>query len=148
MTCDRRDGLEKPLNDWIRHHPELDSAPDEAALSIQNIDFVVHQYLVPNECSLEYETVNLMLIEIKNYGATNNNVAQNDTFSLIDQALWVTHRQRELLTTMRGRKYLVYHGFHCLQLSGLTPDDSETMLWDGKSITTEQLIEILRFGKP
>ena len=38
-----------------------------------------------------------------------------------------------------------YHGFHLLQLSATTPDDSERMWWDGKKITRNQLIQLLRF---
>jgi len=37
------------------------------------------------------------------------------------------------------------YGVHKLRLSGPTPDQSDRITWDNKSIDTEQLIKVLRY---
>ncbi len=143
MTAIRRDGNEAALNAWIRNHPRLGSGPNQAALSIQNLDFIVHRYLVrEDKTNRILQRVHFLCIEAKTHGAKSN-VAQSDTLSITDQAF--EHAHKSIVNTIRGRKRLFYHGLHYLILSGTSPEDSTEILWDQKPITPNQLVDLIRF---
>ena len=66
MTARKRNAVEEPFNDWIRHHPQLDSAPEEAALYITDVDFVVHKYVVIDRSNGRHlRRQHIMLLEHK-----------------------------------------------------------------------------------
>ena len=69
-----------PFSLWLKEEPDLDSAARVAALSISDVDFVVHQYLKNN----------IMLIEEKRYGG-DSRTAQKDTLSVVNQMLKVAN---------------------------------------------------------
>ena len=144
MTAPRRDNCETPFSDWVRRHPLLSSAPNGAALSITDVDYVIHKYFVKDKATNEtLGRQHLMLIELKTHEATLSRPAQKDTLHLLDQALGYSDRQQ--VEVMRGRKLSYYHGLHVLRLQNTTPANSEWMAWDDVKINTELLIRILRF---
>ena len=143
MTRPRRDGNEAPFKDWVRHHPKLGSKPDEAALSVCDVDNVFHKYIVVDKSSgLYLHRHHLMCVELKTHMAKAP-FAQRDTLDVLDQALDLSHKQK--IKTARGVKMLYYHGLHLLQLSDVCPVTSDQMLWDGKIIDEPTLVGLLLF---
>lgn len=146
MTAPYRGEYERPFNTWVRNHPKLGSGPNEAALSIQNLDFIIHKYLVrEDKTGYVLNHIHLMLIELKTMGAAMRD-PQRDTLWVLDQLLSAADK-RVVNTLSRGPKTTFYHGLHLLRLSGTTPDDSAQMCWDKKTdpITADTLVGLLRF---
>ena len=138
------DGRE-PMMRWINEHPQLGSGPREAALSVQNLDGVIHQYLVFDRDGNNLHRNHIMLLETKSRMAKPGS-CQQDTFRKLNRLL--IEAPDVVVDSMfdrRGAEQVFYHGMHLLQLSQTTPDDSDTMYWDYKAITTEQLLLLLRF---
>jgi hypothetical protein len=129
---------------WINEHPDLGSLPHQAALSIQDIDGIIHQYKVKDRrTGRDLHRNHIMLIETKKFHAPVP-PAQWDTYNILHQALWRAHKAGGL-RAFRGKTRLFYHGVHLLSLSGASPEDSEVMLWDKKPITIRQLLQLCRF---
>lgn len=148
LTC-----LETAFSQWIREHPELDSK--KHGLSISDLDWVIHQYKEPEDSRNGSRKINnLMLIEEKRFGAEKS-FAQDDTlFHILDGLLKsiTNEKQRSKrashgkILNARGEYVQVrYYGLHLLQFSGSGPEDSETIHWDEKLITKDDLVQLLRF---
>ena len=93
----------------------------------------------------------MMIVELKVNGASPR-PAQDETFALMNAVMCkATHNGRgrtAVKVFLNGEMRLVKHyGTHVWRLSGTTPDNSETMWWDGKVITTEEVIELLLFER-
>ena len=159
MTVARRDNNDLPFNDWIRHHPCLNSK--DQFLSLTDSDLWVHRYSLRNEKHRRKATDtrqvidNIMLVEIKTF-SKNLPYAQKDTLSVIDGLLRKAcvrkdgRRQHVKIHDSRrvGRKRLVRcFGVHVLQLSHDRPDRSHWILWDGNEISMRCLVETLRFDR-
>lgn len=143
MTIEKRSGVEEPFNQWIRQHPQLGSAEDEAALSIQDVDFIIHKYVVADKANgRQLPRQHIMLLEHKCFNARSRK-AQRDTFNAVSAMLKAGHLKKVKL--WRGRVKLFYHGFHTVRFSGTYPGDSNTIKWDGKLITTPTLVKLLGF---
>lgn len=138
---------EPPFNAWIRAHALLDSSPGGAALSITDLDVAVHQYYVKDKShGRVLRRQNLMYIEDKSHNASLPD-AQRDTLGIIYQHAKAASTIKVVARgkSMRGVVTLTHHGLHVVQFSGTTPDDSETIRWDGKVIDQATLVDILRF---
>lgn len=143
MTTGRRDGNEGPFNAWIRNHPDLGSGPQQAALSITDIDFVAHQYLVVDKASHHIlNRQHILLFELKIHSATVP-TAQHDTLNVLHQIL--SRGDKSYVRAKCGTVRLFYHGLHLLTLSADTPTNSDTIVWDRRRIDTPTLVSILRF---
>lgn len=123
-----------PFKKWIHWHPRLKSRVAE--LDTPDIDNVIHYFG-------DTEYTYIMLLEQKPWGV-GRHFSQKDTQNIINQML--RHSQGKLVKTARGQKKVKYCGYHVINLSGSTPNDSE-ILWDGEKITEDELVEILRFER-
>ena len=145
MTVSRRDKKDTPFDRWVRGHPGLDSAPAGAALSITDIDYCIHKYIVRDKSNKrQLNRQHIMLLETKEWMAEPA-YAQSDTFNAIHQMLRASHHT--VVHLKRGHVKIFYHGIHLLQFSATCPDDSDTIRWDGKKIAKTSLLEILRFER-
>lgn len=152
MTTSRRDGLDSPFGQWIRHHPGLDSIQER--LSVSDSDYWIHRYRAHTDKVGERAVDSIMLVELKTY-MRDLPPAQRDTLHLVNQLLRRASvgpggRRRHLtLDGIRhGEKRRVRcFGVHVLQLSGDRPDRSDVILWDGKYLTEDLLVEILVFDR-
>ena len=137
---------------WIRNNPELDSIKDK--IVVQDQDYWIEKYQDNGTKSFKL----LVGVEIKTMGAQLTD-AQRDLLHILNQLM----RNRKQTPT-KGVKwqagpginvvYSLMHkckvrlrsfGMHVLIFSGLGPDDSDSILWDGKPIDAEILTKILRF---
>lgn len=132
-TRQRNDEYSTENGLWLRRQHAIDSRL--AKLDIQNLDYVVHRYAFPG--------VRLfMLIEEKRFMAEPT-FAQSDTFSILNQALWLANGQT--ITTRRNtRAKLLYYGLHLLQFERTCPDDG-AIFWDRQEITVDVYLKLLRF---
>lgn len=140
-SVDRRE----PVMKWINEHPLLRSGRHEAALSVQDVDAVIHRYWVRDATNGRRLEINhIMLIEIKTYRAKPDN-SQRNTLNVLHCTL-SRGNGISVQSKIDGFVFEVfYHGVHLLQLSHETPNDSDVMWWDTEPITTEQLVKLLRF---
>jgi hypothetical protein len=159
--CSGTINVEEPWKKWIRNNPHLDSM--EHGLSLMDTDMWVHKFgqrrtRVPGwDRDIQY----LMKIEVKTNGA-DITAAQRDDINLIDNLLrtkpWKEHRVngqlvpghpqnvREVFSKRAGKKIrVICHGYHILRMSHETPGCSEWLLWDGREVTKEQVVRILRY---
>lgn len=118
---------------WLKKYGPT-SEEDGDAIDIEDIDFVIFNYL----------TGDLMTIEVKERGGTVR-MAQADTHNILRQLLMLS--SGATVHTKRGIRPIKYHGHHLIQFQNSTPDDGWIKL-DGKTITKEQLLIFLNFGKP
>lgn len=134
---------EQEFNAWVRAQPDLSSSPSGAALSIMDIDFCVHKFVVTDKSSgRQLPRQHIMLMEHKSH-AGGASFAQADTITAIDQMLKASHLT--IAKVHRGYVKMFYHGFHVLRCSANGPNDSDWMEWNGKRISAETLKRLLRF---
>ena len=96
----------------------------------------------------------LMIVEVKEFGASIP-FAQNDTLKVIDAILRkATNRggrrcyikiPDDRFVGRRCFRHVRWTGTHLLQLSADSPANSDRILWDGRLITIQTLIGLLRF---
>ena len=152
MTIARRDGQDTPFSSWIRNHPGLESIRER--LSVSDSDYWIHRYRAHTDKVGERAVDSIMLVELKTHLA-DVPFAQRDTLHLVNQLLRKATlgpggRRRHLTLdgSRHGEKRKVRcFGVHVLQLSGNRPDNSEVILWDGKYLTEDLLVEVLRFER-
>ncbi len=142
MTSPRRDGKEQtPFSEWVRNNPRLDSR--KFGVANQDIDWIWHQWLASCDTIGDRTINHILLIEEKSHGA-DLSPSERDVMFLIDQVLRKTTTQR--LTTLRGDRVNVrIWGYFKLRYSGETILSSNTVWWNKRIITVDQLEEILRF---
>lgn len=116
MTRQRNDSHSTEFGLWLREQPELASSLGYAGT---NVDFLW----------CDYKRDKWMLIEEKRYMAS------------------ITYSQEQLVNRLIAgcRNDPTFYGFHLLQFEKTSPLDG-AMYWDGKRITIEELIKILKFG--
>jgi uncharacterized protein (DUF1800 family) len=101
-----------------------------------------------------------MTLEIKEYGAFPSN-AQRSTFAIlsgyIKNFFGNRHTKRGATCDISGKRKKVWdpvferwvrvrhYGYHLLQFERTCPDDSAWIKWDGKEITSDQMVALLRF---
>lgn len=152
MTTARRDGLDTPFGDWIRRHPGLASIQER--LSVSDSDYWIHRYRAHTDKVGERAIDSIMLVELKTF-MRDLPFAQRDTLALVNQLLRMVsvrpdgRRRHVILNGLRPgeRRKVRCFGVHTLQLSKDRPDNSDVILWDGKYLTEELLVEVLRFER-
>lgn len=137
---------------WIRSNKELDSAK---GYSVSDQDYWIHAYKTYGNRDFQC----IMLVEIKTMMARMSK-AQEDTLSIANQLMrnrvqtptssikrQAGRGPADVHSPMLGRNVtLKAFGVHVLTFSGLGPDDSDAIKWDGRhDINTEILTKILRF---
>lgn len=141
------DGNGTQFGKWLREQEALDSK--RYRLSLQNLDYVDHRYSVRRNGQLVQA---IMLLEEKRWMGVSS-FAQQDTHSILDQALRYAHGQP--VTNKRGVVApFHYFGYHRLQFENTSPADGQ-VFWNGTLIDVEELYHLLRFedvrllpGKP
>jgi len=160
LTAIRRDGNEPPINAWIRRHPDLHSVRD--GICITDSDLWVQRYGIRRwHTGMDRSAMYLMLVEIKTHGRDMDN-AQRDILHMVNQLIrtnpWKEQRDggrflpghdqnvRIMFSVVAGRKTPVYcYGTHKLRMSGSTPDDSDWISWDDRTISPTELVKLLRY---
>lgn len=148
MTVDRRYGEDTPFGKWLREYPELDSITNR--MGITDCDYWSHQYRAHTDRVGVRAVDSIMLIEVKTNMA-DPPFSQRDTLRIINELLRMasmnkTGRRRHVrLKIDRETRHVRCYGVHLLQMSGDRPDNSANILWDGKTITEEMLVDVWRF---
>ncbi len=147
MTTPRRDGTQQTeFGRWMYKNPRIDSI--KAALSITDIDWIVHQYKDCTDAGGERLIQNLLFIEVKTF-CKEPPFAQLDTLRVVNKIMvrnWQNYRPAVHRIWHNGKRVTVRnYGFHLLTFSQTNPLDSEHMWWDKKDITAKTLELILRF---
>ena len=119
---------------WVNTHPELHSK--RQGLYVMDIDKVFFRYKIDAE-------VRVLLLEYKEHGAPFDQ-RQGEIITVLNQVLQYGADGGITVSVLRGRKRFAYYGYHRLQMSGTTPDDSACMRWDGQHIDKPALIKLLR----
>ena len=147
MTTERRDGNEEQWRAWIRRHPELDSRPTGAALSLTDSDMWFHQYMSKPDRIGTREIQHIMLTEWKTFEAAPP-TAQVDSLQVIDAVLRCGDQKTFDFPGSRvPRRYVRSWGVHYVRLSGACPDTSEWIEWDGKRVDVATLLGVLSFKR-
>jgi hypothetical protein len=160
QRCGNQVSTEQPIKSWIRAHRDLDSR--RACLCIGDSDLWVQRYGTrPRRSGVDRDTMHLMLVEIKT-NARDLDASQRDLLYAVDQLLrtngWKEERAggrfrqghpqnaRLVYSYIAGRQVqIICHGVHKLRLSGSTPNDSDSIIWDKRPITVEQMVALLRY---
>lgn len=117
MTTQRRDNHSTEFGIWLRKQSEIDS---KLGFVATNIDYLWRNY----------KTQDWMFIEEKRFGKTPQ-YPQTAMFDLVDKV---------------ARNDPMYKGFHFLTFEKTSPEDGAIIL-DGSQITSNDLIDFLRFRK-
>lgn len=153
MTKRRIYGEDKPMMAWVRDHPELPSYSMNHGRSVNDVDFLIHQYMTTVDSSGTRELQFMMHIETK----TRNGIpdeSQKDTL----HKEHVMKKGTKWITNKRGRQQVRHHGVSILSMSGECPSTSNTISWgrfgDSESceitfsqISEEQLLDLLTFQR-
>lgn len=150
--------METGLGRWLRGREDLRS---EDGINIYDEDHfcdrrVVHKFKENGERSAQC----YMTIEVKEYGAYPSD-AQRSTFAIlsgyIKNFFGNRHTRRGATNDIAGKRRKVWdpvfsrwvqvrhYGYHLLQFEKTCPDDSAWIKWDGKEITADVLVKLLRF---
>ena len=150
--CGALQTQETRFSRWIRNNEELDSRKGYA---VSDQDFWIHKFRTDQRGrNLEL----LMLVEVKTC-AKEPSKSQDSTLWMVDQLMrnrtdtpTVEQRPQAGRTIVKARSsflngvvHLRAFGLHVLTFSGLGPDDSHWMAWDGREINLDQLTKLLRF---
>lgn len=160
QRCGLNVSTEQPIKAWIRSHRDLDSK--KQCLCIGDSDLWVQRYGIrKHQTGIDRSVMYLMLVEIKTHGDDLRG-PQRDLLHVINQLLRTTpwkdqrvkgrfvpgHRQnaRLVYSFIAGKSVRIHcYGVHKLRMSGATPDESEWITWDDKTVSTEQLLGLLRY---
>ncbi len=145
MTKRRIYGEDKPVMDWIRNHPSLPSYSINSGRTVNDIDFLVHQYLTTVDKQGTREIQMMLHIETKCFGGKPD-FAQLDT-------LYKEHVMKKGMKTIDG-KQVRHHGVAVLSMSSNRPEISDVLNWGRFTprikyvqITLDMLLDILTFKK-
>ena len=151
-SCGAMTTTETAFGRWIRNNTELDSI--KHTMVVQDQDYWIHKYATNGTKSFKL----LVGVEIKTMGAQLTE-PQRDLLHILNQLMrnrkqtptknlkWQAgpgiNVVQSLMHTCNVR--LRAYGMHVLTFSGLGPDDSDSISWDGTPIDVETLTQILRF---
>ncbi len=149
MTIARRDGNESPFSAWIRSERRLDSIRER--LYVADCDYWIHQYRAHHDRIGERMIDSIMLIELKTFSAelTWN---QRDTLKLIGACSRRSfYDKRGNVRTVRVAvpevRLVRNYGPFLLQLSADRPDVSDRIIWHGRRIDLDMLVEVVSFRR-
>lgn len=132
-TKPRQYGQDTPLNEWIRNHPDLDSAFGFVAT---DVDLVWYNY----------KRALIMITEHKERMGTVS-ASQEATLSVLDQGLIGGLCNPNLLLASRRLhipERVHYCGLHVIVCQNTNPDDGDIYI-DGLEVSKDQLLQFLRF---
>jgi hypothetical protein len=148
MTKRRIYGEDKPMMDWVRNHPNLPSYSMNHGRTVNDVDFLIHQYKTIVDGVGTREIQFMMHVETKSRGGIPD-ASQSDT-------LFKEHKMKCGTNRING-KQVRHHGVSVLSMSGINPADSVSLSWgrfQGDSreitfltITESELISLLTFEK-
>ena len=149
--CGNQHPLEDEFSQWVRGHKLLQS---QDGYVIMDKDMVIHRCRIDGNRMKQY----VMFVEVKTNNATPSK-SQRDTMFIIDQLF----RDRRSTPTKKNDRlqtdgvnhevYSIYCGQrvkvqalgnHLLVMSGTSPENSQDIWWDKKSITKEILLKLLQ----
>jgi hypothetical protein len=148
MTKRRIYGEDKPMMEWIRNHPELPSYSMNHGRTVNDVDFLIHQYMTTVDNHGTREIQLMMHIETKCMLARPDS-SQTDT-------LFKEHVMKRGIKTIGG-KQVRHHGVSVLSMSGRNPNESGKLEWGRfqgfgnvpeltfREISEQTLIQILTF---
>lgn len=139
------------MMEWIRNHPELPSYSMNHGRTVNDVDFLIHQYMTSVDSTGSREIQLMMHIETKSRGGKPDQ-SQTDT-------LFKEHMMKH--NPSRGKmicgKQVRHHGVAVLSMSGTNPDNSLKIEWGRfhsfgptplityREITKDMLVGILTF---
>jgi len=150
MTAMRRNGDESPFSQWIRAEPRLDSIRER--LYVTDCDYWIHQYRAHRDRVGDRVIDSIMLVELKTFSA-DLPWNQRDTLKLVNEGLRRAFRDnRGQVKTTRMTfgsevRLVRLYGAFLLQLSSDRPDRSEDIIWHGRRIDLETLVEVLCYKR-
>lgn len=154
MTKRRIYGEDKPMMAWVRDHPELPSYAMNHGRTVNDVDFLIHEYMTPLRDSIGTRELQFMMhIETK----TRNGIpdeSQKDTL----HKEHVMKKGTKWITNKRGRQQVRHHGVAILSMSGECPSTSNTINWGRFSnsesceitfsqISESQLLDLMTFRR-
>lgn len=138
------------MMEWIRSHPELPSYSINHGRTVNDVDFLIHQYMTQVD-SLGTREIQFMLhIETKSRNGQPDK-SQTDT-------LFKEHVMKRGTKRIHG-KQVRHHGVGVLSLSGESPADSDSISWGRfqvfgpspeityRKISESQLLDIITFSR-
>lgn len=144
MTRERIYGSDTPFCEWMRNCKDLPSYSQTCGFVALDNDLTIHRYLTEVDGQGTREIQALMHVEIKTRNGEPH-PSQHDTLFKIHKSC----------CGFKGinNQMVVHYGVSILSLSGLTPDDSDSIRWGRfkgvllsyKTISRKQLIQLLRF---
>lgn len=157
-NCGHEHTVETDFERWMRSNGELDSR--RAGIVRFDLDILLHKYLHLVDGKGTRDIQCIMFIEVKTFMAVPSQ-SQVDTLSMLNQVLrnrrknihsnprpqveqQVTHAVSKI---MNRKVRLKLYGGHLLQLDGSCPETSSLILWDNKTISKPDLIELMRFER-
>lgn len=133
----------RPFNLWLndQRHGLLD--PVKWRMLYSDLDFVV----LFNERTRSPKEVWFYLLEVKTHGSDRSTPANAVTRSLLNHACRAIGGEIVTLPmwSVAEQRLVRYFGSHFLVLSGTSPEDSSSLLWDGQLIEVDTLVRLLRF---
>lgn len=142
--CGQKVDMERPWQRWVRNNPRLDSI--QRGLSIQDIDMWIHQYKTFVDRVGTREVNNLMLVEVKEGGGLLD-YAQRDTLLITDQLLRTGNQYKSVRDASGNLRKIRCWGVHTMRFAMESPEGSDLIEWDGKSIDLAMLEELLIFQR-
>lgn len=143
MTAIRRDGSEDGYRKWLRENPRLDSV--RASLSITDVDLLIHRYMTFVDKIGTRLVQCLMAVEWKAFGARPGR-AQLDTMLMFNEAMRASHGTTLYVPNRIPPVCRCFNfGVHLCRMSGFDPSSSDTLWWDRRVITVDQLEGLIRF---
>ena len=148
MTKRRIYGEDKLMMEWVRNHPKMPSYSMNHGRTVNDVDFLIHQYKTSVDNQGTREIQFMMHVETKSRSGRPD-AAQADT-------LHKEHKMKVGTKRIDGVQ-VRHHGVSILSMSGTTPSDSETLSWGRflhddpvityTSITEEDLLGLLTFER-
>jgi hypothetical protein len=150
MTKRRIFGEDKPMLEWIRAHPELPSYSINHGRTVNDVDFLIHQYMTQVDALGTREIQFMLHIETKSRCGRPDQ-SQTDT-------LFKEHMMKRRTAFIFG-KQVRHHGVAVLSLSGESPMDSDVIMWGRfqgfgptpeitfRQITELELLDLITFQR-
>jgi hypothetical protein len=120
MTKRRIYGQDKPMLEWVRENPELPAYSINHGRTVNDVDFLIHQYMTEVDALGTREVQFMIHIETKSRNGEPDK-SQADT-------LFKEHIMKRGTKRISG-KQVRHHGVAVLSLSGQSPSDSEVIRW-------------------
>jgi hypothetical protein len=145
-NCGHQTTAETAFNRWMRGHPDLDS---RTGIIRTDTDHIILRYKTALD-GRSYQLI--MIVEVKEFGASPD-PWQIDILSFLRQIAESKGRNLKGAPTTRSRRVfskrnqvyvrLRFYGVHLLQFEKTGPLDSDWIKWNGRQITTDQLVDLL-----